>query len=116
MEVEGKGVFLFLADESAAIMDTTELAKIAKALADPTRVQIYEKIAANPDTYCGEIIERQGLSPATVSHHLKVLTESGLIECRRQGQFVYSRVVPEAMRSYTQALSRMARGGKAGHG
>jgi len=93
-------------------MDTTQLAKIAKALADPTRLQIYEKIAAHPDIYCGEIIEEHGLSPGTVSHHLKVLTESGLIECRKEGQFVYNRAVPETMREYTQALERMARPGK----
>ena len=97
-------------------MDTNQLAKIAKALADPTRLQIYGKIAANPNTCCGEITEQQGLSPATISHHLKVLNESGLIECRREGQFVHSRVVPEAMREYTQALARMARPGKAERG
>ena len=97
-------------------MDTTELAKIAKALADPTRLQIYEKIAAHPDMYCGEIIEEHGLSPATVSHHLKILTECGLIECRREGQFVHSRVIPEAMRAYTRALARMSRLAKAERG
>jgi ArsR family transcriptional regulator len=93
-------------------MDTAELAKIARALADPTRLQIYERIAAHPDMYCGEIIDEHGLSPATVSHHLKILTESGLIECRREGQFVHSRVVPETMREYTQAMARMARPAK----
>ena len=45
------------------IMDTTEVAKISKALADPTRLQIYEEIAAHPDIYCGEIIEKYELSP-----------------------------------------------------
>lgn len=94
-------------------MDTNEVAKISKALADPTRLQIYEKIAANPDIYCGEIIEKHGLSPGTVSHHLKILMEAGLIECRREGQFVYNRALPESMREYTQALGRMARPGKA---
>ena len=94
-------------------MDTHDVAKISKALADPTRLQIYEKIAANPDIYCGEIIEEHGLSPGTVSHHLKILMEAGLIECRREGQFVYNRALPESMREYTQALGRMARPGKA---
>ena len=61
-------------------MNTTEMAKISKALADPTRLQIYEAIAAKPDMYCGEIIEKHGLTPGTISHHLKVLMEAGLIE------------------------------------
>jgi len=94
-------------------MDTTEVAKISKALADPTRLQIYEAIAANPDMYCGEIIEKYPLAPGTLSHHLRILVEAGLIECRREGQFVYNRVLPETMREYTQALSQLARPGKA---
>jgi ArsR family transcriptional regulator len=72
-------------------MNTAEVAKISKALADPTRLQIYEEIAARPDLYCGEIIEKYELSPGTVSHHLKILLEAGQIECRREGQFVHNR-------------------------
>ena len=93
-------------------MTTDELAKISKALADPTRVQIYESIAAHPDTYCGQIIDKHDLSPGTVSHHLKILMEARLIECRRDGQFIHNRVLPETMRAYTQALSLLARPGK----
>ncbi|HST12973.1 MAG TPA: metalloregulator ArsR/SmtB family transcription factor [Terriglobales bacterium] len=91
-------------------MTTAKVAKISKALADPTRLQIYEEIAAHPDMYCGEIIEKYELSPGTVSHHLKILLEADLIECRRDGQFVHNRAVPETMREFTQALSRLARG------
>jgi len=36
--------------------------------------------------------------------------EAGLIECRREGQFVHNRAVPETMREFTQALTRLARG------
>jgi ArsR family transcriptional regulator, arsenate/arsenite/antimonite-responsive transcriptional repressor len=90
-------------------MDTEEVAKISKALADPTRLQIYEAIAAKPDMYCGEIIERYELSPGTVSHHLRILTEAGLIEGRRKGQFIYNRALSGTMREYTQALCRLAR-------
>jgi len=97
-------------------MDTSEVAKISKALADPTRLQIYESIAAHPNMFCGEIIEKYAVAPGTVSHHLRILSEAGLIECRREGQFVYNRVLPDAMREYTQALSRLSRSGKAGPG
>jgi ArsR family transcriptional regulator, arsenate/arsenite/antimonite-responsive transcriptional repressor len=93
-------------------MDTTDVAKISKALADPTRLQIYEQIAAHPGMYCGEIIEKHELSPATVSHHVKILLEANLIECRREGQFVHSRALTETMREYTQALTRLARPAK----
>jgi ArsR family transcriptional regulator, arsenate/arsenite/antimonite-responsive transcriptional repressor len=90
-------------------METAEIAKISKALADPTRLQIYEQIAAQPDLFCGEIIERYELSPGTVSHHLKILMEAGLIECRREGQFVHNRALPERIREYTQALAGLTR-------
>jgi len=93
-------------------MNTAEVAKISKALADPTRLQIYEEIAARPDLYCGEIIEKYELSPGTVSHHLKILLEAGLIECRREGQFVHNRAISETMREYTQALTRLSRPAK----
>jgi ArsR family transcriptional regulator, arsenate/arsenite/antimonite-responsive transcriptional repressor len=93
-------------------MDTTEVAKISKALADPTRLQIYEEIAAKPDIYCGEIIQKYELSPGTVSHHLKVLMEAGLIECRREGQFVHNRALTSTLREFTQALTKLARPGK----
>jgi ArsR family transcriptional regulator len=93
-------------------MDRAQLAKISKALADPTRLEIYDFIAANPDMYCGEIIQEYDLAPGTVSHHLKILMEARLIECRREGQFVHNRVLPETMRDYTLALSQLTRSGK----
>src|SRR5262245_29297767 len=88
-------------------MDTIEIAKISKALADPSRLQIYQAIAAQPNVYCGQIIEKYGLTPATISHHLRVLTEAGLIECRREGQFVYIHALPQTMHQYTQTLARL---------
>jgi ArsR family transcriptional regulator len=93
-------------------MNTTEIAKISKALADRSRLQIYEAIAAQPNMYCGQIIKKYGLTPATISHHLRVLTEAGLIECRREGQFVYTHAVPQTMQQYTLALARIGVQGK----
>jgi len=62
---------------------------------------------------CGEIVAMRGGTPATVSHHLKILNEAGLIACRREGQFVYSQAVPETIAAYTRALAKMAHGKKA---
>jgi ArsR family transcriptional regulator, arsenate/arsenite/antimonite-responsive transcriptional repressor len=93
-------------------MDITEVARISKALADPTRLQIYQGIAAQPDMYCGEIIEKHRLTAGTVSHHLRILMEAELIECRREGQFVHTRVIPKTMQEYTQALAGITRSGK----
>ncbi len=93
-------------------MDRSEIEKISKALADETRLRIFEAISATNHMNCGEIVSMRGVTPATVSHHLKVLSEAGLIACRREGQFVYSQAVPETITAYAQALSKMARGKK----
>lgn len=89
-------------------MDREEVAKISKALSDPTRLQIYESIAGREDMFCGEIVEKYGLTPGTISHHLKILAEARLIECRREGQFVYNRARPEIIRDYSRALTKMS--------
>jgi len=94
-------------------MDRSQIEKISKALADATRLNIFEAISANKQMNCGEIVSMRGVTPATVSHHLKILSEAGLIACRREGQFVYSQAVPETIAAYTQALAKMSRGKKA---
>ncbi len=94
-------------------MDRSGIEKISKALADETRLRIFEAISAADHMNCGEIVSMRGVTPATVSHHLKVLSEAGLIACRREGQFVYSQAVPETIVAYARALAKIARGKKA---
>lgn len=93
-------------------MNRAKIEKISKALADETRLLIFEAISAKKQMNCGEIVSLREVTPATVSHHLKILNEAGLIECRRKGQFVYSRSVPETIEQYTRALAKMARSKK----
>ena len=93
-------------------MDRSEIEKISKALADQTRLRIFEAISTTKLMNCGEIVSMRGVTPATVSHHLKILSEAGPITCRRQGQFVYSHAVPETIASYTRALVKIACGKK----
>ena len=94
-------------------MDRSQIEKISKALADETRLRILESISASNHMNCGEIVAMRGVTPATVSHHPKILNEAGLIACRREGQFVYSQAVPETIAAYTRALAKMAHGKKA---
>jgi ArsR family transcriptional regulator len=94
-------------------MDRSEIEKISKALGDKTRLRIFEAISASNHMNCGEIVSMRGVTPATVSHHLKVLSEAKLITCRREGQFVYNRAVPETIAAYTRALATIAGGMKA---
>ena len=73
---------------------------------------IYEGIAACDQMNCSEIVSLQGVTPATVSHHLKTLAEAGLIESRREGQFIYNRALPKTMEDYVRSLTGMVRGKK----
>jgi DNA-binding transcriptional ArsR family regulator len=94
-------------------MDRSEVEKVSKALADKTRLRIFEAISATDHMNCGEIVSMRGVTPATVSHHLKVPSEANLITCRREGQFVYSQSVPQTIAAYTRALAKIAAGTKA---
>ena len=93
-------------------MNRSQVEKISKALADETRLRIFEAISTTDHMTCGEIVSMRDVTPATVSHHLKTLSEAGLIACRRKGQFVYSRPVPETIAAYTRALAKIVRGKK----
>src|SRR3984893_16609166 len=94
-------------------MDRSEIEKISKVLADRTRLRIFEAISQSKQMNCGEIVSMRGVTPATVSHHLKILSDAGLIACRREGQFVYSEAVPETIAAYARALAKIVRGRKA---
>ena len=97
-------------------MHRSQIEKISRALADETRLRIFESISHRGHMNCGEIVTLRGVTPATVSHHLKILSEAGLIHCRRQGQFVYSEAVPEMVEKFTRALAKMTRGRKKSRG
>ncbi|MGA9392992.1 MAG: metalloregulator ArsR/SmtB family transcription factor [Candidatus Sulfotelmatobacter sp.] len=89
-------------------MNRKELARISKALSDPTRLQIYEGISACKEMFCGQVVEKYGLTPGTISHHLKILADAKLIETRREGQFIYLKSLPETIRTYGEALTKLA--------
>jgi ArsR family transcriptional regulator, arsenate/arsenite/antimonite-responsive transcriptional repressor len=95
-------------------MDRSRVEKISKALADETRLMIFEAISAKDHVNCSELVAMRGVTPATVSHHLRVLTEAGLVECKREGQFVCSRTVPRTIDDFAQTLTRIAHGGQKG--
>jgi DNA-binding transcriptional ArsR family regulator len=88
-------------------MDRQKIERISKALADETRLRIFEAISTREHMNCGEIVSMRGVTPATVSHHLRILMEAGLIACRREGQFVYSRANPKAIEEYMRELSSL---------
>ena len=88
-------------------MDGNRFHRIARALADPRRFEIFEEMAASADELaCGRIVERFPVTQATVPHHLKELTDAGLIQIRPQGQFRYCRARLDVLEEYIQELQR----------
>jgi ArsR family transcriptional regulator len=79
--------------------------KVAKALADPTRFQLLRAIATRPEVSCQELVARFPLAQATISHHLKVLSEAGLVSVRKEGAFHHYRAVPEALDAHVRVLA-----------
>ena len=87
-------------------VDTEQFQRIAKALADPRRFEILEHIAQQAEVGCRRLCGCFPVRQATISHHLKELASAGLVDSRRDGQFVYYRTRPAVLEAYMDELRR----------
>lgn len=77
--------------------DFREPAAVLKAAADPYRLTILATLAAAKDEVCVcDFTDALPLNQPTVSHHLRILREAGLVTCERRGTWVYYRLAPDA--------------------
>src|SRR6478735_7852213 len=85
----------------------TDLARTLKAIADPARLRLLSMIAAHEggEACVCDLTEPLGLSQPTVSHHLKVLVEAGLVTRDKRGVWAYFTLVPGALDSLADVLS-----------
>jgi len=87
-------------------LDSQQFELISKALADPKRFEMLQRIAASKAApTCSCIREWLGLAPATVSHHLKELESSGLVNVQRDGKFAYISLRRDVLDAYVDRLS-----------
>jgi len=78
--------------------DAEATARVFKTLADPARVKIVNLLAGGGEPVCAcEFIPALGLTQATVSHHLKKLTDVGLLEREQRGKWAYFSLKPDAL-------------------
>ena len=84
---------------------------IAKALADPRRMAVLEVIAGERECACTKLRDEFPVSKATISHHIKELVRAGLVESRREGQYLQCEVRRDVLEAYAAELLRRA-GGK----
>jgi ArsR family transcriptional regulator len=87
--------------------DAEQLAATFKAVADPARLLILSLIATQPsgEACVCHFTDRLDLSQPTVSHHLKLLFDAGLLERERRGTWVYYRIIPDQIASLRKVLS-----------
>ena len=82
-------------------------AALFKALSDETRLRILKSLTEMRELCECSIVPAFGLSQPTISYHLKVLREAGLIESERRGQWVYHRVNQRALLGVVRHLTEM---------
>lgn len=80
---------------------------IGKAIADPRRMEILRAIAQDKVT-CGDLMQRTGVSAATLSHHMKELEHAGLIETCKEGRFLQATLHKKMWKSYVASLKAIA--------
>ena len=88
---------------------------VLKALADPTRLEMYRLIAGQEAALCAcDIGDRFDLAQPTIAHHLKVLRDAGLVTVSRQGIWAYYAVDPQGQRVLQETLTALSGGVLAG--
>ncbi|WP_205304911.1 metalloregulator ArsR/SmtB family transcription factor [Nocardioides sp. 616] len=86
--------------------EALRLARMFKALGDPTRVRLLSLIAAQPDReacIC-DLTEPVGLAQPTVSHHMKQLVDAGLVIREQRGRWAFYRLVEDTLTALSDAL------------
>ena len=93
--------------EPLSVGAAVELAKTLKALADPARLRLLSLVAAHDggEACVCDLTEPLGLTQPTVSHHLKVLVDAGLLTRDKRGVWAYYAIVPGALDSLAAMLS-----------
>lgn len=88
-----------------------QLASVLKALAEPTRLRLLSLVAAESsgEACICDLTSPVGLSQPTVSHHMRVLVEAGLLEREQRGKWAYYRLVPGALDAVAELMTAVAR-------
>jgi ArsR family transcriptional regulator, arsenate/arsenite/antimonite-responsive transcriptional repressor len=89
------------------VAEAESLATVLKAIAEPTRLRLVSLVAAHADAeacVC-DLTEPVGLSQPTVSHHLKILVDAGVLQREQRGKWAYYKLVPATFASLSRLLT-----------
>lgn len=81
--------------------------RIMKALADPRRFEVLTKIANCKEMACSDLREVMPITPATLSHHIKQLTDAGLIDVLKEGKFLHMQLRRSVWKEYLARLAKL---------
>lgn len=87
-------------------MDFAAFLRISKALADPRRFAILERIAATAELPCQALCAEIPVSKATLSHHMRALETAGLITVRMEGKFAHLSLHKKVWRDYLREMKK----------
>ena len=89
-------------------LDPKQIELISKALADPKRFEMLEKLSGSKEApTCSCVRDWLGLAPATISHHLKELEAAGLVHLEREGKFAHITLRRDVLKAYIQRLAAL---------
>jgi ArsR family transcriptional regulator, arsenate/arsenite/antimonite-responsive transcriptional repressor len=89
------------------LVNSAQFHRISKALADPRRYEILRLIAGSDEAACADLRDRFPITPATLSHHLKELSNAGLIDVRREAKFMHIKLRRKLWKAYLAELSKV---------
>lgn len=90
------------------MLKTTEFDSVLRALADPTRRGLYERVTAADEITVGDLTQGSGVSQGAVSQHLKALKQAGLVSERPEGRKVFYRANPQGLQPMLEWMTRFA--------
>jgi ArsR family transcriptional regulator len=96
-----------LVSEPLSSSQAADLAHVMKALADPTRLRLVSMVAAheNGEACVCELTDPLGLTQPTISHHLKILVDAGILTRSQRGKWAYYAIVATALDSLAAILT-----------
>ena len=87
-------------------MSASQFQLVAKALSDPRRMALLESISSQDEYSCQKLCQEAGVTKGTISHHMRELSQAGLISERRDGQYMFYEVRREVLAAYAAELMR----------
>jgi DNA-binding transcriptional ArsR family regulator len=90
------------------MLKTNEFDSVLKALADPTRRGLFERVTAADEITVGDLTQGSGVSQGAVSQHLKTLKQAGLVAERPEGRKVFYRANPQGLEPMLEWMTRYA--------